>query len=101
MKIKHDINLTNCCYDSWGGLSQWTVTVPSRDAGAIAGQGGSTRTKGTGDYIQQIFIILFPNHVLLILLGIDFVLIRRISVNFEHKVSLGVFSGWNTVANIE
>ena len=44
---------------------------------AIAGQGGPTGTKGAEDHIQQIFIILFPNHVLLILLGTGFVLIRE------------------------
>ena len=48
-----------------------------RDAGAIAGQGGQQKRKGTEDHIQQIFIILFPSHVLLIFLGTDFVLIRE------------------------
>ena len=48
-----------------------------RDAGAKAGQGGQKERKGTEDHIQQIFIILFPNHVLLILLGTDFPLIRK------------------------
>ena len=33
--------------------------------------------KGTEHHIQQIFIILFPNHVLLILLGTDFVLLKE------------------------
>ena len=48
-----------------------------RDAVAIAGQGGQQERKGTEDHIQQIFIILFPNHVLLILLCTGFVLIRE------------------------
>ena len=41
------------------------------------GKGGQQERKGTEDHIQQIFIILFPNHVLLILLGTAFVLIRE------------------------
>ena len=53
------------------------ATNLNRDAGAIAGQGGQQEQKGTADHIQQIFIILFPNHVLLILLGTGFVLIRE------------------------
>ena len=48
-----------------------------RDARAIAGQGGQQGRKGTEDHIQQIIIILFPNHVLLILLGTGFVLIKE------------------------
>ena len=49
----------------------------NRDAGAIAGKGGQQEQKGTADHIQQIFIIFFPYHVLLILLGTGFVLIRE------------------------
>ena len=48
-----------------------------RDTRRIAGQGGQLERKGTEDHIQQIFIILFPNHVLLILLRTGFVLIRE------------------------
>ena len=40
-------------------------------------QGGQQEGKGTEDYIQQIFIILFPKHELLILLSTGFVLIRE------------------------
>ena len=47
------------------------------DAGAIARQGGQQEPKGTEDHIKQIFIIPFPNHVLLILLGTGFALIRE------------------------
>ena len=47
------------------------------DAGAIAGRGGQQEQKGTEEHIQQIFIILSPNHVLLILLGTGVVLIRE------------------------
>ena len=53
------------------------IIVNLRDAEAIAGQGGQQEWKGTEDHIQQIFIILFPNHVLLILLCTGFVLIRE------------------------
>ena len=68
------------------------------DAGAIAGQGGQQKRKDTEDHIQQIFIILFPNHVLLLFLGPGFVLIRGkaikcISIDFKHKVPSVVFSG--------
>ena len=50
----------------------------ARDAGAIAVQGGPTGNEKTLEgHIQEIFIVLFPNHVLLILLGTDFVLIRE------------------------
>ena len=38
---------------------------------------GPQEQKGTEDHIQQIFIVLFPNHVLLIFLGTGFVLIRE------------------------
>ena len=40
-------------------------------------RGGLKERKGTEDHIQQIFIILFLNHVLLILLGTSSVLIRK------------------------
>ena len=43
-----------------------------RDAGALARQGGQQERKGTEDHIQQIFIILFPNYVLLVFLGTGF-----------------------------
>ena len=56
-------------------LTQFMVQY--RDARAIAGQGGQQERKGTEDHIQQIFIILYLNHVLLILLGTGFVLIRE------------------------
>ena len=49
----------------------------TRDTGVISGQGGQQEWKGTEDLIHQIFIILFPNHVLLIFLGTGFVLIRE------------------------
>ena len=55
----------------------YSTTTITRDAGTIAGQGGQQEQKGTEDHIQQIFIILFPNHVLLMLLGTGFVLIRE------------------------
>ena len=48
-----------------------------RDTGAIAGQGGQQERKGTENHIQQIFIVLFPKHELLILLSTVFVLIRE------------------------
>ena len=41
----------------------------ARGAGAIAGQGGRQERKGTEDHIQQIFIILFLNHIFLMLLS--------------------------------
>ena len=44
------------------------------NAGAIARQGGQQERKGTEDHIQQ---IPFPNHVLHILLGTGFLLIRE------------------------
>ena len=37
----------------------------------MAGQLGQQERKGIEDHIQQIFIILFPNHILLILLGTE------------------------------
>ena len=49
----------------------------TRDAVAIAGQGGQQERKGTENHIQQIFIILFSNRISLILLGTGFVLIRE------------------------
>ena len=57
-----------------------------RDAGAIAGQGGQQERKGNEDHIQQIFVILFPKHALLILLSTGFVLIRERNnyVNFRQ-----------------
>ena len=58
----------------------WTVFIQemkTRDAEAIAGQGGQQERKGTEDHIHQIFIILFPNHILLIFLGTGFVLTRE------------------------
>ena len=50
-------------------LGAWFLRALNRDAGAIAGRGGQQKRKGAEDHIQQIFIILFPNHVLIILLG--------------------------------
>ena len=69
-------------YQADGPTKGWKLDIGGSslfigDAGAIAGQGGQQERKGTEDHIQQIFIILFPNHALLIFLGSGFVLIRE------------------------
>ena len=70
-------------YNTWAlktsanGVSNIFEVLLTRDAGAIAGKGGQQERKGTEDHIQQIFIILLSNHVLLLFLGTGFVLIRE------------------------
>ena len=72
MHVNHDApkrKVLNICI--------YIIIYIDRDARPIAGQGGLQEQKGTEDHIQQICIIVFSNHVLLILLGTDFVLKRE------------------------
>ena len=78
-----------------------------RGSGAIEGRGGLTGTKKHWrPHSANIYYPLYQSCIAYIArywLCIDkrSKAIRWIFVNFEHKVPSVVFSGWNTVANVE